>query len=341
MPTPADKEIFRGKNVLITGGTGTFGRAFAKSLLEDDLATKVIIFSRDEWKQWEMGQSEPIFSHHKIRYFLGDVRDEKRLKRAFNDVHYIVHAAALKQVPAAEYNPSEFIKTNVQGAMNVVDAAIECGVEKVVALSTDKAVNPVNLYGATKLCSDKLFTSAKSYVGKKGHPLFAIVRYGNVLGSRGSLLPYWQKLVEQGAKELPITDIHMTRFWITIDEAVRFVKKTFARMLGAEIFVPKSPSVNIVDLGTAFAPNLPQVVTGIRPGEKINELLIPLDDVRNTFELKDAYAIVPPHEITNFEKTHPETKKVDANFILASNTNPLFLKSPEKIKDLLKSSKAG
>lgn len=337
--TAQEKEIFKGKSVLITGGTGTFGRAFAKSLLEDDLASKVIIFSRDEWKQWELQQLDPIYTHPKIRFFLGDVRDEKRLRRAFLDVNYVVHAAALKQVPAAEYNPSEFVKTNIEGAMNVVSAAIECGVEKVCALSTDKAVNPVNLYGATKLCSDKLFISAKSYVGKRGYPTFSIVRYGNVLGSRGSLLPYWQKLIEKKVKELPITDPLMTRFWITIDQAVHFVKKAFSRMKGTEIFVPKSPSVKISDLGKALAPNLPQVITGIRPGEKINELLIPQDDSKDTFELDDCYMIVPPQEVVNFEISHPQAKKVPPDFILASHTNPLFLSDLEKIKELLKSFK--
>ena len=327
--------IFRGKTVLITGGTGTFGKAFAKNLLEQDQVAKVIIFSRDEWKQWEMREGNPIFSHPKIRYFLGDVRDEERLKRAFNEVHYIVHAAALKQVPAAEYNPTEFIKTNIQGAMNVINAAIDAGVEKVVALSTDKAVNPINLYGATKLCSDKLFTAAKSYVGKKGSPLFSIVRYGNVLGSRGSLLPSWQKLIEGGATELPITDERMTRFWITISHAVEFVKKAISRMQGTEIFVPKSPSVKIVDLaqafGNAFAPGIKQHHTGIRPGEKIHELLITPDDAAHTYELDDCYYILPPHEDFSIQKA----KKVPDTFSLVSNTNPLFLSDPAQIEKLV------
>jgi UDP-N-acetylglucosamine 4,6-dehydratase/5-epimerase len=326
-----DDAIFRGKTVLITGGTGTFGKAFAKNLLEQDQVAKVIIFSRDEWKQWEMREGDPIFSHPKIRYFLGDVRDEERLKRAFNEVNYVVHAAALKQVPAAEYNPTEFIKTNIQGAMNVINAAIDAGVEKVVALSTDKAVNPINLYGATKLCSDKLFTAAKSYVGKKGSPLFSVVRYGNVLGSRGSLLPFWQKLIEEGAASLPITDERMTRFWITISQAVDFVKKALSRMQGTEIFVPKSPSVKIVDLACAFAPGIKHHLTGIRPGEKIHELLITSDDASHTYELDDCYYILPAHE----DSVSKQAKKVQSGFSLVSNTNPLFLTDTAQIKKLV------
>ncbi|MCB1118741.1 MAG: SDR family NAD(P)-dependent oxidoreductase, partial [Chlamydiia bacterium] len=214
---------FKDKTILITGGTGSFGRAFTKRLLQEDAIAKVIIFSRDEWKQWEMRDTDPIFTHPKIRYFLGDIRDPVRLARAFQEVDIVIHAAALKQVPAAEYNPSEFIKTNVMGAMNIINAAIDAKVEKVIALSTDKAVNPVNLYGATKLCSDKLFIAGNAYVGSSQQPIFAVVRYGNVLGSRGSLLPFWKKLIAQGETSLPVTDPRMTRFWITLDEAVNFV----------------------------------------------------------------------------------------------------------------------
>lgn len=329
-----EDDVFRDKTVLITGGTGTFGRAFAKNLLTKNLVSKVIIFSRDEWKQWEMRESDPIFSHPKIRYFLGDVRDEGRLVRAFNEVNFVVHAAALKQVPAAEYNPSEFIKTNIQGAMHVINASLTAGVEKVIALSTDKAVNPINLYGATKLCSDKLFVAAKSYVGKQGEPRFAVVRYGNVLGSRGSLLPYWEKLLEQETKELPITDERMTRFWITIDQAVSFVKKSLTRMHGSEIFVPKSPSVKIVDLATAFCKQAKQTITGIRPGEKIHETLITADDAKNTYELDDCYAILPSYEHAEYKK------KVADTFSLTSNTNPLFLSSPKEISHLVESYRA-
>ncbi len=237
-----DTSLFRDKTVLITGGTGSFGHAFAKRLLTDDFCRKVIIFSRDEWKQWEMQGSEPIYSHPKIRYFLGDVRDVTRLTRAFREVNVIVHAAALKQVPAAEYNPSEFVHTNVQGAMNVINAAIDCGVEHVITLSTDKAVNPINLYGATKLCADKLFVAGNVYVGQRGFPRFSVVRYGNVAGSRGSIIPHWKKLLAEGAKALPLTDSHMTRFWITLEEAVDLVIDCFRQMQGERSSFPRSPA---------------------------------------------------------------------------------------------------
>ncbi|MCE5318930.1 MAG: SDR family NAD(P)-dependent oxidoreductase, partial [Parachlamydia sp.] len=250
----SEPSIFKNKSILITGGSGSFGKAFARRLLEEDECRRVIIFSRDELKQWEMRQSEPLFNSSKIRYFLGDVRDANRLERAFNDVHSIVHAAALKQVPAAEYNPSEFIKTNVLGAMNIIDAAIHCGVERIIALSTDKAVNPINLYGATKLCSDKVFIAGNSYVGSRGFPRFSVVRYGNVSGSRGSVIPHWVKLIKEGASSLPITDERMTRFWLTLDQAVSFVIKSFQEMRSGEIFVPKIPSLHIVDLAKAMAP---------------------------------------------------------------------------------------
>ncbi|HXF29657.1 MAG TPA: UDP-N-acetylglucosamine 4,6-dehydratase (inverting) [Chlamydiales bacterium] len=327
----SNDEIFRGKTVLITGGTGTFGHAFAGTLLEKDLIQKVIIFSRDEWKQWEMREANPLFKSQKARFFLGDVRDEERLKRAFNEVNFVVHAAALKQVPAAEYNPSEFVKTNINGAMHVINAAIEAGVEKVVALSSDKAVNPINLYGATKLCSDKLFLAAKSYVGKKGSPRFSIVRYGNVLGSRGSLLPFWKKLIADGAKSLPVTDIEMTRFWITIPQAVNFVMKALERMHGSEIFVPKSPSVKITDLAKALAPALSHQLIGVRPGEKIHEVLISPDDAYSTYELNDCYLLTPTSEAVK-----KEAKKVEAHFCLQSNINPLFMSDVAAISQLLK-----
>jgi UDP-N-acetylglucosamine 4,6-dehydratase len=289
------QELFKDKIVLITGGTGSFGRTFARRLLAEDLCRKVIIFSRDELKQWEIQQSDPLFRHPKVRYFLGDVRDVDRLKRAFREVNYVIHAAALKQVPAAEYNPTEFIKTNVIGAMNVIDAAISCKVDKVVALSTDKAVNPINLYGATKLCSDKLFCAGESYVGDQGKPSFAVVRYGNVLGSRGSIIPLWQKLIADGAPALPITDLRMTRFWITLDQAVDFVVRSLADMHGGEIFVPKIPSMKITDLALALAPTLPHTITGIRPGEKLHELMIGSDDSRHTVEFESYYIIMPEH----------------------------------------------
>ncbi len=317
---------FNNKSILITGGTGSFGRAFAKKLLSESDCKKVIIFSRDEWKQWEMQQSEPIFSHPKVRYFLGDVRDVNRLVRAFNEVHFVIHAAALKQVPAAEYNPSEFVKTNVQGAMNVIDAAIQCGVEKVIALSTDKAVNPINLYGATKLCSDKLFVAGNSYVGARGYPKFSVVRYGNVSNSRGSIIPLWIKKVREGAASLPLTDPRMTRFWITLDQAIDFVIQCFTEMRAGEVFVPKIPSMRIVDLAEALAPGMPFTILGIRDGEKLHELMISADDSRHTIELNNHYVIIPEaftHDLNALAK-FLDGRKGDflaEGFAYASNTN--------------------
>lgn len=331
---------FRDKNILITGGTGSFGKACAYHLLEKNLCNKVIIFSRDEWKQWQMQQSNPIFSHPKIRYFLGDVRDKERLMRAFCEVNIVIHAAALKQVPAAEYNPGEFIKTNVNGAMNIIDAAIDAGVEKVIGLSTDKAVNPVNLYGATKLCSDKLLVSGNAYVGKRGLPTFSVVRYGNVLGSRGSLLPHWKTLLAAGAKKLPITDVRMTRFWITLEEAVQFVLSCVQEAVGGEIFIPKSPSVKIVDLAKAIAPEIGLDICGIRPGEKLHELLVSQDDSRHTFESPNRFTVAPSessrafHHYLDLAKKGTVKQTAD-DFVLASDTNPLFTSSIHAIRDLI------
>jgi UDP-N-acetylglucosamine 4,6-dehydratase len=327
---PVRPSIFKDQTILITGGTGSFGRALTRRLLTENACRKVIIFSRDEWKQWEMRRSEPIFDHPKIRYFLGDVRDAQRLLRAFNGVDFIVHAAALKQVPAAEYNPTEFIHTNINGAINVVDAAIQCGVKKVIALSTDKAVNPVNLYGATKLCSDKLFVAGNVYVGHQGTPLFSVVRYGNVAGSRGSIIPYWRKLIEQGIQTLPITDERMTRFWITLEQSVDFVCQCLTRMQKGEIFVPKIPSIKITDLAEALAPHLPKEICGIRPGEKLNEFMISADDARHTTEFKDHFVIWPeliqdeaiPEDGSNcLIKGQP----VPLDFTYASHTNSQWL----------------
>jgi UDP-N-acetylglucosamine 4,6-dehydratase len=330
---------FTDQTILITGGTGSFGRALAKYILQENTCRKVIIFSRDEWKQWEMRRSDPIFDHPKIRYFLGDVRDGARLLRAFHEVTYIVHAAALKQVPAAEYNPSEFIKTNINGAMNVIDAAIDCGVQKVIALSTDKAVNPVNLYGATKLCSDKLFVAGNAYVGARGYPKFGVVRYGNVAGSRGSIIPFWQKMIDQGIETLPITDERMTRFWITLDQAVQFVCECFDRLEGGEIYVPKIPSIKIMDLAEAMAPHLPKNFCGIRPGEKLNELMISADDARHTVEFENYYVILPDlaRDEPIYERvttTHAKGQPVAAGFVYASHTNPKWL-SKEEIQQFL------
>ena len=326
--------IFKNKTVLITGGSGSFGQMFARKLLTDNECNKVIIFSRDEWKQWQMQQSDPIFNHPKIRFFLGDVRDARRLARAFKDVNMVVHAAALKQVPAAEYNPSEFVNTNVLGAMNVIDAAIDCGVEKVIALSTDKAVNPVNLYGATKLCSDKLFVAGNAYVGARGLPKFSVVRYGNVSGSRGSVIPLWRKMLAEGATHLPITDERMTRFWITLEQAVDFVGLSFTEMRGGEIFVPKIPSIRIVDLARAFNPTIPLEFYGIREGEKLNELMIGIEDARHSIEMKDHYVILPQiytHNVTLLEKFLDNRKGniLPENFVYASDTNSQWLSVDE------------
>lgn len=325
-----DATFFKNKNILITGGTGSFGQAFARKLLNEDMCNKVIIFSRDEWKQWNMRQSDPIFNHPKIRFFLGDVRDVNRLKRAFNEVHFVIHAAALKQVPAAEYNPSEFINTNVLGGMNVIDAAIDCGVEKLIALSTDKAVNPVNLYGATKLCSDKLFVAGNSYVGARGFPRLSVVRYGNVSGSRGSIVPLWRQMLKEGATKLPITDKRMTRFWITLEQSVDFVRKCFSVMRGGEIFVPKIPSINIEDLANALAPGVPHEYFGIREGEKLHELMVSLEDSRHTLEMEDHYLIMPEMYTHDAQRLHKfldgrEGKALDEGFAYASNTNTQWL----------------
>ena len=281
--------MFDGKIILVTGGTGSFGRKFVEILLRKYQPQKVIIYSRDELKQFEMQQQ---FDQKCMRYFIGDVRDYARLKRAMYKVDYVVHAAALKQVPAAEYNPMECIKTNVMGAQNVIDAAIENGVKKVIALSTDKAANPINLYGATKLCSDKIFTAANSLVGDRP-TRFSVVRYGNVVGSRGSVVPVFKKLLSTGAKELPITDQRMTRFWLMLDDAVDFVLRNFQRMQGGEIFIPKIPSMHITDLATAIAPNLPIKIIGIRPGEKLHEVMCPADLYYDTLEFDDHFVIKP------------------------------------------------
>ncbi len=318
------------KSVLITGGTGSLGKALAKRLIEQDLCRRVIIFSRDEWKQWEMQQSSAIYRSPKMRYFLGDVRDASRLDRAFKDVQVIVHAAALKQVPAAEYNPTEFVKTNINGAMNVIDAAINNNVERVIALSTDKAVNPVNLYGASKLCSDKLFVAARAYVGGSNHTVFAVVRYGNVLGSRGSIIPMWKKMIDEGAPSLPLTDDRMTRFWITIDQAVDFILANFQRMRGGEIYVPKIPSMKIVDLAETIAPGKPYHIIGIRPGEKLHELMVGEDDGRHTIEYDDHYMIVPemissdPVQTENYLKGRKGIILKDG-FTYSSLNNPLWI----------------
>ena len=281
--------MFNNKNILITGGTGSFGKKYTKILLEKYKPNKIIIYSRDELKQYEMSQD---YNDKCMRYFIGDVRDADRLKKATRDVDFIIHAAALKHVPIAEYNPMECIKTNIYGAQNVIDAALENGVSKIIALSTDKAANPVNLYGATKLASDKLFVAANNLVGNQD-TRFSVVRYGNVIGSRGSVVPYFQKLINEGSIFLPITDEKMTRFMITLDDGVNFVLKNFERMQGGEIFVPKIPSMRMVDLADAMAPNLEREIIGIRPGEKLHEIMCPADDSHLTFEFDDHFVIAP------------------------------------------------
>lgn len=279
--------MLNGKSILITGGTGSFGNAFVKMALEEFEPHKIIIYSRDEFKQYQMSQK---FTSDRLRFFLGDVRDEKRLYRALCGVDFVIHAAAIKQVPASEYNPFEAVQTNIMGAQNLINAALEAGVQKVVALSTDKACNPVNLYGATKLCSDKLFIAANAYSGKMV-TRFAVVRYGNVIGSRGSVVPLFQKLAETG--ELPITDERMTRFWITLPQAVRFVVDSFKLMAGGELYIPKIPSMRLTDLAQAVAPGCRYRIVGIRPGEKLHEMMISRDDARNLYELADRYIKLP------------------------------------------------
>ncbi|MEP0708349.1 MAG: UDP-N-acetylglucosamine 4,6-dehydratase (inverting) [Parvibaculum sp.] len=325
--------MFDNKSVLITGGTGSFGRKYVRTLLSQHKPRRIIVFSRDELKQYEMSQE---FSGPQMRYFIGDVRDAERLRQAMRDVDFVIHAAALKQVPAAEYNPMECIKTNIHGAENVIKAAIAEGVQKVMALSTDKAANPINLYGATKLASDKLFVAANNMVGHD-RTRFAVVRYGNVVGSRGSVVPFFRKLISEGATSLPITDDRMTRFWITLQEGVDFVIRNFTRMHGGEIFVPKIPSVRITDLAEAMAPGLKQEVIGIRPGEKLHETMCPADDSHLTVEFQDHFVIRPTIKffrgdvdyLTNNLEERGET--VQQGFEYSSGTNPHFL-SVDEIK---------
>jgi UDP-N-acetylglucosamine 4,6-dehydratase len=290
--------MFNGKSVLVTGGTGSFGRRFVRTLLQRYQPKKLIVYSRDELKQYEMAQEFPDTTYPCMRYFIGDVRDAERLVQAMRQTDIVVHAAALKQVPAAEYNPMECIKTNIHGAESVIRAALANEVEKVIALSTDKAANPINLYGATKLVSDKLFVAANNIAG--GHRTrFAVVRYGNVVGSRGSVVPLFDRLIAEGSSHLPITDERMTRFWITLQQGVDFVIRSFERMHGGEIFVPKIPSIRIVDLARAMAPQLPLKSVGIRPGEKIHEVMCPTDDSHLTLEFDDHFVIRPSIRFTD------------------------------------------
>jgi UDP-N-acetylglucosamine 4,6-dehydratase len=319
--------MFNGKSVFISGGTGSFGKQYTKTLLARYKPKRIVIFSRDELKQFDMQQE---FGGAEMRYFLGDVRDLSRLQEAMSGIDYVIHAAALKQVPAAEYNPMECVKTNIYGAENVIKAALANNVKKVIALSTDKAANPINLYGATKLASDKLFVAANNMAG--GKPTrFSVVRYGNVVGSRGSVVPFFEKLIASNAEALPITDERMTRFWITLQQGVDFVLKNFERMYGGEIFVPKIPSVRIVDLAKAMAPHLPHKHVGIRAGEKLHEIMCPMDDSHLTLEFDDHFVLQPTirfHSATNDysvnklgERGHP----VAQGFEYQSGKNPHFL----------------
>lgn len=322
------KTVFDGKNILVTGGTGSFGHAFVKRVLTIANPSKLIVFSRDEFKQYEMSQKFSPSDHPCMRYFIGDVRDASRLEMAMRDVDYVVHAAALKHVPIAEYNPFECIRTNVIGAENVATAAIRTGVRKLVALSTDKAANPINLYGASKLASDKVFIAANNLSGGDGTS-FAVVRYGNVLGSRGSVVPFFQKIISEGATELPITDPQMTRFFITLEEGVDLVLAAFAHMSIGEIFVPKIRSARIADLATAMGPDLAHKIIGIRPGEKLHEMLITRDDARLTYEYGDGYIITPRSDHPALSDTLGDVRPVPEDFVLASNENVEVLSIPE------------
>ena len=319
-------EQYKNKSILITGGTGSFGHAYLNELLTKTECSKIIILSRDEMKQWQMQQR---FVDDRVRFFIGDVRDKDRLRRAFKGVNIVVHAAATKIVPTAEYNPFECVKTNIQGAVNVIDAAIDCKVEKVVALSTDKASSPVNLYGATKLVSDKLFVAANAY-SADDVTKFSVVRYGNVLGSRGSVIPFFMKLIRDGKKVLPITDERMTRFMITLAEGVDLVHLTIEDMIGAEIYVRKIPSMKVTDIAKALFPEASLEMVGIRPGEKLHEQMISLEDAQSTFEYPHYYKILPQINgwIDNRERIK-QGKKVQDGFIYSSDKNSDWMTSEQ------------
>ncbi len=324
---------FDGKSILVTGGTGSFGKFFIKYIIKNFNFKRIVVFSRDELKQYEMAEQ---IQHKNLRYFIGDVRDYQRLKRAFNGIDLIVHAAALKQVVAAEYNPIECVKTNVNGAENVINAAIDCGVKRVVALSTDKAVNPVNLYGATKLCSDKLFISANNLSGENG-TIFSVVRYGNVLGSRGSVIPVFLREKKNG--RIPITDKRMTRFWISLEEGVSFVCNSLKAMKGGEVFVPKIPSMKITDLANAIAPDCKLDIKGVRPGEKIHEIMISSDDSSRTIEFAEKYIICPEKSLVYDENyifyNGEKGKSVKEDFTYQSDKNDSWLEV-DVIKKMIK-----
>ncbi len=322
--------MFNKKSILITGGTGSFGKKFVEKILQDYEPSRIIVYSRDEQKHFEMSKE---FTHKAMRYFVGDVRDFKRLKKAMRGVDFVVHAAAMKHVDIAEYNPMECINTNIKGAEHVIDTAIDAGVKKVIALSTDKAANPINLYGATKLASDKLFIAANNIVGGQNIE-FSVVRYGNVVGSKGSVVPYFKKLIEQGEENLPITDERMTRFLITLEQGVEFVIKSFKRMQGGEIFVPKIPSMRMIDLALAMSGDKPYRVVGIRPGEKLHEAMITKEDSLRCVEFDDHYVIKPTITFTKpidytINALHERGWDVLDGFEYASDTNDVWLEKEE------------
>ena len=325
--------MLKDKTILITGGTGSFGKCFTRYVLANYEPKKIIIYSRDEFKQWMMAEEFKEFAD-KLRFFIGDVRDVERLRRACEGVDYIIHAAALKQVPACEYNPNEAIKTNIHGAMNVIDAALDSGVRKVVALSTDKAVNPVNLYGGTKLVSDKLFVAANAYADVKDIN-FSIVRYGNVAGSRGSVIPVFHKAIKEGATELPITDVRMTRFWISLTQGIELVIKALKEATGGETFISKIPSFKITDLAEAMLPGCGIKETGIRPGEKLHEIMVTTEDSFTTYEYDKHFIVYPQMTWNNRQKPDLSGRKVEEGFSYSSDTNKEWL-SVEDIRELLK-----
>lgn len=325
--------MLNNKAILITGGTGSFGKAFTKYVLENYNPKKIIIYSRDEFKQFMM-QNEFKEYKDKLRFFIGDVRDKERLMLAFQGVDYVIHAAAMKQVPACEYNPSEAIKTNIHGAQNIIDAALACDIKKVVALSTDKAVNPVNLYGGTKLVSDKLFIAANAYAGAK-EINFSVVRYGNVAGSRGSVIPFFHNIIKNGGKELPITDYRMTRFWISLQQGVELVIKALEEAKGGETFISKIPSFKITDLAQAMLPGCEMPEVGIREGEKLHEIMVTVEDSMNTYEYDKHFIIYPQMVWDERKRAIPTGKRVADGFSYSSDNNTEWI-SVEEIKELLK-----
>lgn len=322
-PSAAANSYLKGKSILITGGTGSFGRALVSRLLETEVS-RIAIYSRDEMKHFSMQSEEPFSKDNRLRFLIGDVRDAERLTLAMHDVNVVVHAAALKHVPIAEYNPMECVHTNIMGAENVVRAAMRSGVDRVIALSTDKAVNPANLYGATKLASDKIFVAANNLSGST-KVRYSVVRYGNVVGSRGSVVPFFQRLLREGVDRLPITDERMTRFWITLDQGVEFVLNSLWSMRGGEVFVPKIPSMKIVDLARAMAPDLSHEIIGIRPGEKLHEVMVSADDARTTLDLGDHFIIEPSFAWWQRPELAVKTEKVPDGFKYDSETNSEWL----------------